>query len=578
MSAKVSFKDVSNNELALTKLDNRVVGFTNSDPVFKSFANTSFSGTPGFSSQTGSVYLDSATGDLYRTADGATWTLINSLTKTVLAGHVRTISVVSVTSGDAVFGDLVGIYGTGAFAASSNTNVSRFASFICGNAMAALIAGGETGSPDGNTKVTDKVELFNGSSWTNDSNKISAVRRFCSMSGGQNGALIGTGTALSYSEIYNGTVWANAGNTAYTRTGPGGGGTYMATALSGSKTTTSTFNGSVWTENSATISIARDKVAGCGSQNSLILFGGGDGSNAKTVSEIFNGSAWLIGSYLPKKAQAHGGSGTSSAALMSGGSTNDGGPTSRDITSQIFNGTSWAASGNLSSSTVAGVSAGGPVSSCFVGGTDSSSTGCSQNTQLHTQSTYRKLYPRHINEAKNIGIQQDATTVILQGSPSFAALSGTPNLSVTWPANKFYVVNRYAITSAANEASFAASLTITSVQGTPPTMTYNFSSATTLSLQPGMTIFVVANGATPIDTANTGSFIISRVPGSTSFEVQNSSGVATNPGTGYINVIGTMLAVDQLSPNDIVVGQTDAAGTLRIMKPVQVGSAIKRLK
>jgi hypothetical protein len=567
MSAKLSFRDVYNNELALEKIN---FGSVNGGLVVGS-------GAPADASlSVGTLYIDSNSGSLYRKTDpgAATYVQLTSLTDNAgFSNQIRTITgTVSVTSGDAVFGDLVGIFGLGAWTSSTNMNQTRSALGGTGSSEAAIAIGGNYSSAA--TTGSTTTELFNGITWTNSVN-INTSRAGTTALGSQNGALVAGGnldavTLVLSSELFNGSAWAASANINFSRSHPASGGSVVAGWITGSygpgptMSTTEIFNGSAWSS-SANLNISSGQGGGCGSMNAGLVSGGTTVAGAAMSKvEMFNGSAWCISAPLSVTNRGLSCVGTQASALVAGG-LNGGGAGVALSSSLVFNGSAWAASGSLNLSRYTHAAAGGQASGLVFGGADF------RQSEIHNQSIYRKLYPRYINTAKNIGILVNSSQIVTQGT-----VSGTTQL---YPANKWLIVNRTAVCSITNAASFVSSLTLSSVQGTAPTMTYNLSAATNmLSLMPGMIINVVANGADPVDAANAGAFVISRIPSTSSIEVENASGLADNPCTGYIEVISTMLAVDNISPQDIVIGRTNNFGSLIIYKPLQVGDIAKRFK
>jgi hypothetical protein len=251
--------------------------------------------------------------------------------------------------------------------------------------------------------------------------------------------------------------------------------------------------------------------------------------------------------------------GSQSAALVAGGFS-----AIEISTTELFNGSTWAASTNINTARRLCANAGSQNAGLIAGGP------ASDTTELHSQTLYRKMYSGHIPDAKKIGVLLNTNTVLLQGQ------SITVNF---YPANKYLILNRSGICSVTNETNFSTSIAFDSVLGTQPTMTYSLStSVNLLQLIPGNIVNIVSTGPNPVAANNAGTFVVSRIVSPSSIEIQNTAGVAANPGTGTLSFISSMLAVDNISPQDIIIGKTDANGILTMPKPLIVGSLTKRLK
>lgn len=562
MAAKLTFDDIENAELDISKLkfDSGL------DPALAS-------GTvnPSADSPVGSLFINTSSGSLFRktASGGSNWVQISSVTNTNLVNRYRNMTINSaVTSTDGTapsVGDLVAICGVGAWAASGNLNTVKAFGAGDGNQTAAFVAGGITAG--GRSPTT---ELFNGSTWAASGN-ISVPKEEPAASSSQNAGLVFggfTSARTNLTELFNGSVWSTGGVLNVATSDLGGAGTQNATASAGgassggNKNQTELFNGSAWS-NSNNMSIAKIGLGEAGSLNSGLVAGGQ--TSAKTaITEFFNGSSWLITGNIATAKSYPAVSGSQSSAFCAGGLT-----ASANIATEIFNGSVWVASGNLSFAKGGCGRAGSQNAGLVAGGsTDGSGTGSILVTELHSQTIYRKVLFKNSTDCKNIGILSTTNSVILQGT----------NTSITYPANKYFSLNRGLNSSTTNNTSLT-SVAFGSVLGTAPTMTYNLSSATNLlTVIPGMVVIVTSGGANPVSAANAGTFIISRVISPTSIEVTNASGVAQNPGSGTLSFISTMVASDSITPQDIVIGKTDNNGLLTIQKPLTIGSLIKRLK
>ncbi len=88
---------------------------------------------------------------------------------------------------------------------------------------------------------------------------------------------------------------------------------------------------------------ARYGLAGAGTQNAGIAFGGDNGISSVSCTEEYNGSSWSAGGALINQRRALAGAGTQTSALAFGG---DNGISSVSCTEE-YNGTSWSAGGAL---------------------------------------------------------------------------------------------------------------------------------------------------------------------------------------------------------------------------------------
>ena len=95
-----------------------------------------------------------------------------------------------------------------------------------------------------------------------------------------------------------------------------------------------------WVED-AGLNTARNSIAGTGTQNSALSFGGYTGS-ASAVTEKFNGISWSSTGSLNTARYGLAGSGTQNSALSFGGYD-----TSYSAVTEKFNGSSWTATGDL---------------------------------------------------------------------------------------------------------------------------------------------------------------------------------------------------------------------------------------
>ncbi len=95
-------------------------------------------------------------------------------------------------------------------------------------------------------------------------------------------------------------------------------------------------NPSVWVINPAGLNVARYDLAGCGTQNAGLSFGGMYNGRGDTSTEKFNGNVWSTTGYLNLGRYGQAGCGTQDAALSFGGYGN-----STTNVTEKFNGSTW---------------------------------------------------------------------------------------------------------------------------------------------------------------------------------------------------------------------------------------------
>ncbi len=565
MASKLTFNDIKYAELDPSKL--------NYDATTPAALGTGLV-DPSTDAVVGAFYINTVSGDLFRKisagASASAWRKISSINTFILQNRYRKSNINSAitatdTTGPAI-GDLVGFCGVGAWTVGTVLSGTRTNATGGGSQNASLVAGGQTIGVPFNT-----VELFNGSSWS-AGNALITARQLAAGEGSQNAAFVIGGrtnnstNATSLGELFNGATWSAGPALSTLKLSMASFGVQNAALIAGGQTdngksnVVELFNGNTWFAGAA-LSVVKSEAGGFGSQNAGLIAGGFSvaSGNAASYTELFNGTTWSAGPAMNAARCGMASLGSQSAGLVAGGITT---ALSSTKTTELFNGSSWSLSGDLagpkdgmagSGSQNAGLIAGGGA-----GGLPSTAT------ELHSQTIFRKIYGKNITEAKSIGILATASSVTLQGH----------NASITYPINKYLILNRSQNSAVTNYVNTAA-IPFVSVQGTAPTMTYNFSTTVNLlSVLPGNVIMVTSSG----DALNTGSFIISRVISPSSIEVQNASGVAENPVTGTLSILNSMIAVDSISPQDIVIGRTDSLGNLTIARPLVVGSLLKRLK
>jgi len=380
------------------------------------------------------------------------WSLYNvSYTTIIPVSLISGAEVVQsyISTASLSIGDLVGIYGPGAWSTGSPLSVARQAPSGAGSQNAALVTGGV------NTSAVGSTELFNGSIWSAGSN-LSVSKYRTASAGSQNASLVVGGQdnsgATSITELFNGTTWSTDGVMSVSKQLMAGMGSQNAAMIAGGfgaigdVASTELYNGSTWSISSA-LSETREGAAGAGSQNAGLATGGSNSSVTLNSTELFNGSTWYISGALTVSKTSLFGSGSQNAAIVSAGVTAIDGGVSTNAT-ELFNGSAWAISGVLSQRKYELSGAGSQNAALVAGGviTDEE-TIYLQTTELHNQTVYKKLTYENIKHAKNIGIATDVTSTTC----NVKIYGYANNINVT-PSNVQYTiatnwVNNYLVLS-----------------------------------------------------------------------------------------------------------------------------------
>ena len=193
-----------------------------------------------------------------------------------------------------------------------------------GTSTASILAGGEISS------VLDTVEVWDGSSWT-ETTEINTARSSMGSYGSAYtaGAVVGgySTTNTSLNENWNGSAWTELNDLNTARHGLGAGGTTTSAIAGGGQdapngVNAETWNGSTWTAVS-NINVGRTRWAMTATDStSAIGFAGRDASPAYVgTTEVWDGSSWTEVADMATGRNGLAGSGTSAAALASGGYT-----------------------------------------------------------------------------------------------------------------------------------------------------------------------------------------------------------------------------------------------------------------
>jgi len=167
----------------------------------------------------------------------------------------------------------------------------------------------------------------------------------CFVAGGQD-----SGGRSDSSETYDGSAWSAVGDIVGTsRVGTSNFGTttagVSATGLGTSPVNvTNEFNGTSWTDVSATLIQAGSNAGGCGTQTAGLKIGAYADPTFYDETEHYDGTSWAAGGLISANTAWAQGCGTQTSAIRGGGNVS-GTPVN---TGQTYNGTSWSTVGSLS--------------------------------------------------------------------------------------------------------------------------------------------------------------------------------------------------------------------------------------
>ena len=263
-----------------------------------------------------------------------------------------------------------------AWASSGAMNTARTGLASAGTKNANVFMGGQlSNAPYGGTGAT---ELYDGSTWTTNPNSNPST-------GGNN---CGTGTqtaALSWGGYPNISTTLEFDGSSYTTTGALGTGRELTSNNIGVQTAaiaaggfqrpgtyptqTEEYNGSSWTAGPA-INTPGYGRAGSGTETAAVISGGIDGGGQINATEEYNGSSWTTVNARPYSGGNAGTSGTQTDSLVYGGN-----PSSALTTTVRYDGTNWATAPNMANSrAMSGSSAAGTSTAALASSASSGST------------------------------------------------------------------------------------------------------------------------------------------------------------------------------------------------------------
>lgn len=271
----------------------------------------------------------------------------------------------------------------------NSLNTARSNLSGAGTAQAGLAAGGQALFPTGTTNLTEE---WNGTSWTNSSN-LGTIRKDASMFGIQNSAVIAGGDnpsnpiGLFATEEYNGSTWSSATALPARNKRGAAAGESESTGIifggedgTGAAASSYSYNGTSWTAQSA-LNDDKRNLAGFGTENAAVATGW-----ATYSTEIWDGTTWTNANVLLTKRDKLAGVGTQNSGITFGGRTNAADAASISTVTEVWNGYAWVTDSALLNVAIeehAGAGGNQPSQAISFGGTNA--TTFTDATELHQQ-------------------------------------------------------------------------------------------------------------------------------------------------------------------------------------------------
>jgi hypothetical protein len=405
--------------------------------------------------------------------NGSTWTATGNLNtaRYGLAGCGTQNAGLSFGGNNASYLETVEKYNGSTWVVTGSLNTARLASAGSGVQNSGLSIGGSTGAASTITEkfnegyklklnivalenTTDNTAVTKREISTHESNcsfkiKCPAVISYGILCERIFSTLSSTGLATSAGITFlNYGYWEATGDLNTARRGLAGSGTQNAGLSFGGDTgaisaVTEKFNGSTWTA-TGDLNTARSSLSGCGTQNSGLSFGGSTGSPS-AVTEKFNGSTWVASGNLNTARYGLAGSGTQNAGLSFGGSTG-----SDSVVTEKFNGLTWVASGNLNTARYGLAGSGTQNAGLSFGGNTGAVSGISEKFNGSTWSNSGSLNTarRYLagSGTQNAGLSFGGNT------GSYSAITEKFNGS-TWVATEDLNTARYGLAGSGTQNS-----------------------------------------------------------------------------------------------------------------------------
>ena len=216
-------------------------------------------------------------------------------------------------------------------------------------------------------------------------------------------------------------------------------------------TCTEAYNGSTWSTGGAML-VARYALAGAGTQNAALGFGGLSGSVAAACTEAYNGSTWSTGGAMITGRRLLAGAGTQNATLGFGGAT----PTIVACT-EAYNGSTWSAGGAMITARRALAGAGTQNATLGFGGR--TGTGPVACTEAYNGTSWTAGGAMSVARYNLAGAGASSNAALAYGglNPSVGALTCTEAYNGTsWSAGGAMSVARYSLAGAGTSTAALA--------------------------------------------------------------------------------------------------------------------------
>ena len=311
-----------------------------------------FSGIPptapaaGYSDAiTGQMYYNSTTGQFKAIKTGGapigTWASggsLNTARTQISGGAVGTQTATIFAGGLLAPGAITNSeeYNGTSWTETADLNFARFDMLKFGTSTAAFHCGGEgapvPARPSPPSTMTDFVESWNGSTWTETTNMPGIRRTGCGAGTTAAGIvfmgnIVASATKTNTSVEWNGSSWSAGGSANTARRYFAGYGTQTAAHAVGgfadspasSVAFLEEYNGTSWTELSD-LNTARESTSGSGISTDSLVYGGNIPPTT-AVTEYWNGSSWTEVNDMATARQYHGSAGNSSISGLAFGSS-----------------------------------------------------------------------------------------------------------------------------------------------------------------------------------------------------------------------------------------------------------------
>ena len=322
-----------------------------------------------------------------------------------------------------------------------------------GTQTAALGFGGY--APGG---ARSETEEYDGSSWT-AGGALPAVRNHCGGTGTQTSALAfggqtPAGAVVSTGLAYDGSSWTSGPSLAYAARNAGAAGTstssiYMAGATTAPLNTTNKaqgYDGTSWSEKTATLSTARRYLSGVGTGTAALASGGTTGSDSAATEEFHSSintvtaAAWSSGDSLPNTAPETVATGSKTTALTIG--AENGLPTGVVLE---YNSSTWSSGGSLNTARYGGGASGTQTSGLYFTGRPT--PGFSTATEGYDGSSWTSLNPVNNQGFIVNGLGTQTAAVLAGGRPSTPGTAS--NRTEDWDGTSWTNGNTMALARAA---------------------------------------------------------------------------------------------------------------------------------